>query len=92
MRLIRDFTQMDTATLCRGLRSFKRTVIGLPVLFAIIPTLGIVALRPAQLWWLIPVYFGGILFVTGLIGTAYGRNVREIERRMDKTFERGAGR
>ena len=35
----------------------------------------------------IPVYFGGILFVTGLIGTAYGRNVKEIERRMDKTVE-----
>ena len=85
MRLIRDFTQMDTATLCRGLRSFKRTLIGLPVVFAVIPTLGIVALRPAQLWWLIPVYFGGILFVTGLIGTAYGRSVDEIERRMDRS-------
>lgn len=33
-------------------------------------------------------YLGGILFVTGLIGTAYGRSVREIETRMVKTAKR----
>ena len=91
MKLIQDFTKHDTSTLFRALRSFRRFLVGLPIVFALVPMLGLVALQ-RQLWWLIPVYFGGILVVTGLIGTAYGRNVREIERRMDQTVERGVGR
>ena len=89
MRLIQDFAQFETPLLLRGLKSFKRTIIGLPVCFAIIPTLGIVALSPARLWWLLPVYLGGIIFVTVLIGTAFSRNVAEIEKRLSKAAQSG---
>ena len=59
----------------------------MPMLFAVIPTIGIVALAPTRLWWLIPVYLGGILFVTGILGTAHTRSVHEIEKRMNKVVE-----
>jgi hypothetical protein len=86
MRLIQDFTQLETDVLFKGLRSYKRTIIGWPIGFALIPTLGIVALRPS-LWWLIPVYIGGILFVTSLVGTALSRSVVELEKRMKDSVE-----
>ncbi len=91
MRLIQDFTQFETPLLLRGLKSFKRTIIGLPICFAIIPTLGIVALNPTGLWWSLPVYLGGILLVTGLIGVAFGRNVAEIEKRLNKAAQADRG-
>ncbi len=84
MKLIRDFSKYDTPTIFRALRSFRRLLIGYPLLFALIPTIGLVALRPRQLWWLIPVYFAGILFVTILIATAFGRLVDELNKRMNK--------
>jgi len=82
MKLIRDFTQHDTPTLFRALSSFRRTLIGYPLLFALVPLLGLVALRPRQLWWLIPVYVTGILLVTCIVATAHGRLVKELENRM----------
>ena len=82
MKLIQDFTKHDTPTLLQALRSFRRPLIGLPILFALVPMLGLVALRPRQLWWLIPVYFAGILFVTVLQATAFGRIVDELKGRM----------
>ena len=78
---------MDNSTLCRVLLRFRRQIIWMPVIFAIIPTLGIVALAPPRLWWLIPVYLGGILFITGMLGTARTRIVREIEKRLNKVVE-----
>ena len=82
MKLIRDFTQQDTAMLFKALHSFRRPLIGYPLLFALIPMLGLVAMRPRQLWWLIPVYFAGILIVTMLMASAFGRLVDELNRRM----------
>lgn len=83
MKLIRDFTQHDTSTLFRSLRTFSRPLVGLPVIFALIPMLGLVAMRPRQLWWLIPVYFSGIVVVTCMLATAYGRLVNELKKRME---------
>ena len=76
MKLIQDFTQLDTATLFRALRSFKRFLIGFPVILTI-PAVGIIALKP-QLWWLFPVYVIAILFGAVMIGTTYGRLVAEL--------------
>ena len=76
MKLIQDFTQLDTVTLFRALRSFKRFLIGFPVILTI-PAVGIIALKP-QLWWLFPVYVIAILFGAVMIGTAYGRLVAEL--------------
>ncbi len=76
MKLIQDFTQLDTATLFRALRSFKRFLIGFPVILTL-PAVGFIALKP-QLWWLFPVYVIAILFGAVMIGTAYGRLVAEL--------------
>jgi len=80
MKLIQDFTQFDTPKLFRALRSFKRTLIGVPVIMTI-PSVGIIALRP-DLWWLFPLYVIAILLGFLVLGTAYGRLVAEIENRM----------
>ena len=82
MKLIRDFAEHDTNMLFRALRTFNRPLVGLPVIFALIPMLGLVALRPRQLWWLIPVYFAGILVVTCMLATAHGRLVDELKKRV----------
>ena len=85
MKLIQDFTQLDTATLFRALKSFKRTLIGFPVVLTI-PAVGIIALKP-KLWWLFPVYVIAILFGSIMIGTAYGRLVAELKKRMAEGSE-----
>ena len=85
MKLIQDFTQLDTPTLFRGLRSFKKTIIGIPVILTI-PAVGIVALKP-QLWWLFPVYVIAVLFSSIMIGVAYGRLVAEVKKRMEEGSE-----
>jgi hypothetical protein len=85
MKLIQDFTQLDTPTLFRALRSFKKTLIGFPVILTI-PAIGIIALKP-QLWWLFPIYVLSILFGCTLIGTAYGRLVAELKRRIEEGSE-----
>ena len=85
MKLIQNFTQLDTPTLFRALRSFKKTLIGFPVILTI-PAVGIIALKP-QLWWLFPVYVIGILFGSVMIGTAYGRLVAELKKRMEQGSE-----
>ncbi len=76
MKPIQDFTQLDTVTLFRALHSFKRFLIGFPVILTI-PAVGIIALKP-QLWWLFPLYVIAILFGAVMIGTAYGRLVAEL--------------
>ena len=85
MTLIQDFTQLDTATLFRVLRSFKRTLIGFPVILTI-PSVGIIAIKP-HLWWLFLVYVGAITFGSLVIGTAYGRLVDELKTRVEQRSE-----
>ena len=81
MKLIRDYSKMNTELLFKILRSFKRTLIGLPLVFGIIPLVPLVRHFPEKLWWIIPLYGIGILFVSGMIATAYSRLIKEIETR-----------
>lgn len=82
MKLIHDFSKMDTERLFKILRSFKRPLIGLPLVFGVVPLVPLVRRFPEKLWWMIPLYGIGILFVSGMIATAYGRLIEEIEKRI----------
>ena len=86
MKLIQDFGRFDTPKLIRILIGFRRPLVGYPIIFALIPMVGLVALRPHLhlLWWFIGVYFGSILLLACLMGAAYGRLVAELRRRMEE--------
>lgn len=91
MKLIRDFSKMDTERLFRALHSFKRSLIGLPLIFGLVPVVSLVRRFPEKPWWLIPLYGSGILFASGIIATAHGRLVEEIKKRIKNTVGQDTG-